>query len=440
LVLLSFSPKNYSATDGISVCCIGSTIILKEIVCALSHTDALGSQVILKFGNGLSYSLSPESPLPANVLNGERIALDIELSESSSQEVIMAKALFVLDTLLPPCGQAKASTAGLQLSVAPAVKQLTLSQAGQKLTLAQAGQKLTMAPSAGQPNLSVTAAVASNSATGLQIVSAVKGTKKPGLKDVLDKSAYFCLIAYVIEQVLGSPSIQLQALYDSLIASAAAAATSTTAMATLLRAASLPAFKTFLQSEPVLFVLSRKNRVHLQPAGPAFIERYLTLCPGVLVAKPSTLSLIDAMLPVSGAPQHMPGAYQQLNVLTLLRVKQKKWRALFTFQSNQNVIFYIPVNKPRKASKVVSTSNISSRILACQISIGTKGWSGQLFLTYQFLDDNLPASVGQQTPTAKPGMAKLNTPAQKTTQPDLISHLTAGKFLLSFFYYISFHT
>jgi hypothetical protein len=235
------------------------------------------------------------------------------------------------------------------------------------------------------------------------------------MKNVLDKSTYFYLIAHLVGQLLRSPAIQLQTLYDQV--SSYCSANTGPAKPELLRSVSLSELKSVLQSEPALFVLSSKNKARLQPASLKFVENYLALCPGVLQVQRAALSSVDAMLPVSTAPKHVPGAYQQMQLWMLLRVKQNKWQALFTFRANRKVVFYIHVENPnRSVETVASTKDI---IKACQISISTDEKSGAQSLTYQFVNKKWPKSIRKT-------LSMLNN-----LQPALSSHPSAGKFALS---------
>jgi hypothetical protein len=135
-------------------------------------------------------------------------------------------------------------------------------------------------------------------------------------------------------------------------------------------------------------------------------------------------------MPVSDAPKHVPGAYQELRLWTRLYVKQSKWYAQFTFRADQQAAFYIPIDKPKQAADNMSTSVNVNHIKACKINIITaRGSSSLLSLVYQFLNDNLPISL-DRTITANhlQRMANLNL-AEQIPQPDPINNWSAGKFL-----------
>ena len=199
---------------------------------------------------------------------------------------------------------------------------------------------------------------------------------------IMHEIVYFGCIFHTIEQLLmlqpTEPRPSLPSLYDKLIAASESKAA--------MRQVSLESFKCYLLAEPSLFAVSLEEAVSLQPAGQAFVERYLTLCPLVKAISNASLTPIDRTMPVSVVPQHSQGAYRQLTLRTMLRVKQSQWRAQFTFQSYLQKVFSIDVNKPNKIGYVIKL---------CRMSIGTDD-CGNLSLMYQFLPRE-PCMRGQDS-------------------------------------------
>ena len=82
-------PNNFSATSGIKISIVGSSVVLKNVVSALSSRNCGKSfNVVLKFGNGLSYKIYLEfefAPLPG-YLQGRNAFIDIELKESKGKQ------------------------------------------------------------------------------------------------------------------------------------------------------------------------------------------------------------------------------------------------------------------------------------------------------------------------------------------------------------------
>ena len=243
-------------------------------------------------------------------------------------------------------------------------------------------------------------------------------------QQILGPLRYFLLISHTVEQLLLQhlEPLQMNSLYESLLKAAATAA--------IARQIDYGCFFGCLTAEKKLFVTHYFDKtVQLQPAGPAFVERYLALCPGIqTVIPPPTPPPLYAgfaaarvllgseaparqsgaddvavayRLPVSEAPQeHQPGAYRRLELWTLLNPvtnqeeewewegegegegeseeegekgeKEEEgggqWRALFTFRPDCAPVFAINVSSslPEEIiNQSVGSTGPMTAVLAC---------------------------------------------------------------------------
>ena len=86
IVPINFRLGNYSATNGLDISVVGSTLLLKQVACAYSNYIPI--KAVLKFGNGLNYNFSLGSvTLPVGLTNGQKVLLDLELVEVKGEGV-----------------------------------------------------------------------------------------------------------------------------------------------------------------------------------------------------------------------------------------------------------------------------------------------------------------------------------------------------------------
>ena len=95
--LISFRPNNFSASSGIEVCQVGSSVVLKQVVCVLSTPDS-GKKflAVLKFGNGLTYRIKAGKRILPGSLQGQQALLELEICEFKEAKKFMARVLSVL--------------------------------------------------------------------------------------------------------------------------------------------------------------------------------------------------------------------------------------------------------------------------------------------------------------------------------------------------------
>ena len=374
--------------------------MLKQVVCGYSID--IPTKAVLKFGNRHSYSFSLGSvPLPEGVANGQKVLLDLELVEVKGE--------------------------GVQVRV-DSVRALT--QGDQKPV--NALQKAPSVPD--NPVAGTAAATTTNNTTAVSAAQGGPGTLVVKLankalpsqpteweQNILSKPNYFLLISTTVEHLLGSVRAKLASLYRSLVAVVAPISYDADSE---LGSVSLDVFERCIRAESGLFLVCRKKVVSLQPAGLAFVERYLSLCPVLCVAREAIQSAFDANLPVSEVPPHAPGAYLRLRLWSLLRVRQKQWRAQFTFRADRQKVFYFRVSPPSGMVETVQLQDIATRIRPIQIEIGTGDNDGRaLSLTYQFLPAAAsppPAQFVQLPPPIVP------PPTHNLPMPDLLSHRSRG--------------
>ena len=229
----------------------------------------------------------------------------------------------------------------------------------------------------------------------------------------LSRSAYFLLISRAVEQLLESPRTKMGILYESRAVNV-----------------TLEAFKHSLKTETRLFVINQKNFVTLAPAGPEFINRYLTLCPLMGVDNGFKLAHV---LPASGVPQHTTGSYSQLQLKTLLQVEKLPGRAYFTFEANfSGTVFYIQINKLKEKLRLEKGG---PQVGGGQIVIGSDE-SGNLSLQYSLSlgPDSLGQVTGMSGPLGpqpqeqtKKQAAKLAKKTKKKRYPAKTNSVTAGQ-------------
>ena len=396
-VLLNQVVGTYNSCDNITTTAAATTTTT-----ANARTIKTTNTAVLNFGNGLRHSLSLGS-VPAGLLHGQQVLLDLKLLEVKGEGVYVRVDSVRALKANPVAG----STSGLPLI-----------------------------PSEKIP------AVQSRSG---KVVKHSKSNKAPlsqptEWKNTLSKPEYFLLISTTVEQLLGSSRVKLASLATGVLVSMVAPIRYDTDSE--LDSVSLDIFERCIRAESSLFVVSRKKIVSLQPAGPAFVERYLSLCPVIFVASQAIQSAIDANLPVSEAPPHAPGAYLRLQLWSLLRVKQKQWRAQFTFRTDRQKVFYTLINPPKGMVKKVQLSDIATRIRPIQIEIGTGGNDGRtLSLAYRFVPGTAapppPAHLAQLPRLAASQLTGLQPPNVPPTHnlplPDLLSHRSQGSILYPIF-------
>ena len=422
-------------------------LAIKQVVCVLSTPDrGLRFKAVLKFGDWLSYSFGISGDgsiiLPGS-LQGQEAVLDLWLFEFKAMEVIQVHVLSVraggktyprppvgqllsssVDQRLTPVSKATAipskpwgtasrvfTNSAFQNPGAPASKPAAAPLGSSKTASTTTSPMLLMNQAVSSRNcLDDADAAAEPASNGVQPLPAVQ--KK------ISKTAYFSLMAHAIQQLLRTPAKSLPRLHESLRTVVASGGQ-------LEKEVSEESFEGYLQAETSLFAVSREKVVSLQPAGLAFTERYLAICPVFHVFDRCQLAG-DAALPVSEVPKHAHRAYRQLQVWTQLQVINKTCRAYFTFRADRQKIFYTYMKKPEDSATSLRRCCINIRMPDC----------GKPLLLYRFYPESPPgedasSGSGQLSQLRDSQLSRMTTkPLRKNSQPERVGHRSRGRFSL----------
>ncbi len=177
MIFVLYRENDFSSTSGVQISAAKSSVLLKQIGCALSTNDCGKTfTAVLKFGNGLSCNIPLAAGSLSASLQGKQAFLDLQLAEVKGKGFIV-KVLSVygpaVDQLLAAGGSILGATSKPVLSASSGVVKMAASGKSPSALVSQSKPKKPTNES------TVAAASASDSFIVLKCITAL--AKQPGL-------------------------------------------------------------------------------------------------------------------------------------------------------------------------------------------------------------------------------------------------------------------